>query len=109
MQLSPFPFSITDFTTIEGVVHNGITGNAIWKTLHRDDIRIRLVTYSANYLADHWCSKGHIIFCAEGEMETELENGTKHLLQKGMIYTVGDNSDAHRSFSKDGCTLFIVD
>jgi quercetin dioxygenase-like cupin family protein len=109
MKLSPFPFSITDFSTIEAIIHNGITGHAEWKILYRDDVRIRLVTYSPNYLADHWCSKGHIIFCVEGEMETELENGTKHLLQKGMLYTVGDNSDAHRSFSKDGCTLFIVD
>ncbi len=109
MQLSPFPFSITDFATINGTTYKGITGHAIWKTLHRNDIRIRLVTYSPNYLADHWCNKGHIIFCVDGEMETELENGTKHLLQKGMLYTVGDNSNAHRSFSKDGCTLFIVD
>jgi len=109
MNLSPFPFSITDFSTIESITHSGITGNAIWKTLHRDNIRIRLVVYSPNYLADHWCSKGHIVFCVEGEMETELKNATKHLLQKGMLYTVGDNSDVHRSFSKDGCTLFIVD
>jgi quercetin dioxygenase-like cupin family protein len=109
MNFTSFPFSITDFAPIEAIRHNGVTGHAEWKTLHRDDVRIRLVTYSPNYLADHWCSKGHIIFCVEGEMETELENGTKHLLKKGMLYTVGDNSDAHRSFSKDGCTLFIVD
>lgn len=109
MNFTPFPFSITDFSTIETVIHNGITGHAAWKTLHRDNTRIRLVVYSPNYLADHWCSKGHIIFCVDGEMETELENGTKHLLQKDMLYTVGDNSDAHRSFSKNGCTLFIVD
>jgi hypothetical protein len=23
------------------------------------------------YLADHWCSKGHIILCLEGELRTE--------------------------------------
>ncbi|MBC7588612.1 MAG: DHCW motif cupin fold protein [Chitinophagaceae bacterium] len=109
MQFSTFPFSITDFSTIVATFHNGVNGFASWKTLHRDDVRIRLVVYSPNYLADHWCSKGHIIFCVEGDMQTELKNGSRHQLKKGMIYTVGDNSDAHKTFSKDGCTLFIVD
>jgi hypothetical protein len=109
MQLSPFPFSLTDFRDVEPEVHPGITGIAEWRILTRDDIRIRLVRYSENYLADHWCSKGHIIFCAEGEMITELKDGRKFLLKKGMVYTVGDNSDAHRSFSENGCALFIVD
>jgi quercetin dioxygenase-like cupin family protein len=109
MKLSPFPFTITDFNSIEPEIHKGITGDAEWRILQRDDIRIRLVTYSTGYLADHWCSKGHIIYCVEGEMETELKDGRKFLLQKGMLYTVGDESDAHRSFSEGGCTLFIVD
>lgn len=109
MNLSPFPFSITDFETIEAEIHKGITGSAEWRITKRDNIRIRLVKYSANYLADHWCSKGHIVYCADGEMETELKDGRKFLLKKGMLYTVGDNSDAHRSYSENGCTLFIVD
>jgi len=109
MQLSPFPFSITDFADIIPEIKKGITGAAEWRTIKRDDIRIRLVIYSPGYFADHWCSKGHIIFCVEGEMETELENGSVHFLRKGNMYTVGDNSDAHRSRSASGCTLFIVD
>jgi quercetin dioxygenase-like cupin family protein len=109
MNISNFPFSITDFETIDSVKHSGETGFAIWKTIIKNEYRIRLVTYSENYLADHWCSKGHFIFCVEGEMETELEDGSKHLLKKGMLYSVGDNANAHKSFSKKGCTLFIVD
>lgn len=109
MKFSSFPFSVTDFARIEPVIHQGITGYAEWKIIQRDEVRIRLVTYSPNYLADHWCSKGHIIFCVEGEMETELADGRKHLLTKGLLYTVGDNSDKHRSYSKNGCVLFIVD
>jgi hypothetical protein len=37
------------------------------------EIRVRKVEYSAGYKADHWCKKGHIILCTEGEMETELD------------------------------------
>lgn len=109
MNLSPFPFSITDFSSIKPEVHNGITGLAEWRVMMRDDIRIRLVKYSANYLADHWCSKGHIIYCIEGEMTTELADGGMFVLKEGQVYTVGDDSDAHRSFTEGGCVLFIVD
>lgn len=109
MKFSSFPFSITDFADITPEIKPGITGHAEWKTFFRDEVRIRQVTYSPEYLADHWCSKGHIIYCIEGAMETELANGSKHILEKGLIYTVGDDSDAHRTYSKDGCVLLIVD
>ncbi len=109
MQITGIPFSITDWSQIDAVEHAGVTGTALWKTIYINDVRIRLVEYSANYVADHWCSKGHIIFCTEGEMETEIEDGKKFILKKGMTYTVGDNADAHRSASVKGCTLFIVD
>lgn len=109
MKLSPFPFSITDFSDVTPEIHNGITGTAEWRIIRRDDIRIRQVKYSPGYLADHWCSKGHIIYCIEGSMETELKDGRKYTLEQGQLYTVGDESDAHRSYSAGGCTLFIVD
>lgn len=109
MNILSFPFSITDFKDIEVTEHKGITGLAIWRTFHKNDMRIRQVEYSPNYLADHWCSKGHVIYCIEGEMETELQDGRKYMLRKDMVYTVGDNAEAHRSFSEKGCKLFIVD
>jgi hypothetical protein len=109
MHLSSFPFSTTDWSTIEAVAYNGITGTAVWKTIMRDDIRIRMVEYSAGYVADHWCDKGHIIFCVDGEMVTELKNGNTHTLSKGMMYTVGDHSHEHKTYTENGCTLFIVD
>ena len=74
-----------------------------------DNIRLRMVEYSSDYMADHWCDKGHIIFCIKGEMVTELKDGTKHFLKEGMVYFVGDNADSHRSSTEKGVTLFIVD
>ena len=87
----------------------GETGFATWQVLQLENIRVRIVEYSANYKADHWCKKGHIIHCLEGEMNTELEDGRFKKLSKGMTYFVGDESDAHRSSSTIGCKLFIVD
>lgn len=109
MNIPGFPFTITDIESLAPDIHDGISGTAEWRVMMRDNIRIRIVTYSKNYFADHWCSKGHIIYCVEGEMTTELKDGRKFDLKKGQVYTVGDNSDAHRSFSENGCTLFIVD
>ncbi len=109
MQITGIPFSVTDWTTIEPTIHDGVTGTALWKTVYINDIRIRLVEYTAGYEADHWCLKGHIIFCIEGSMETELKDGRKIVLEKGMMYTVGDDCEAHRSSSVSGCQLFIVD
>ena len=68
-----------------------------------------MVEYSPGYKADHWCSKGHIILCTEGEMDTELNDGRIMKLKKGHCYFVGDDSSEHRSSSRNGCKLFIVD
>ena len=109
MNLSPFPFRTLNWETVPKEEHAGITGKAFWQVVHMNEIRIRLVEYTPEYRADHWCHKGHILYCIEGEMETELEDGKKHILSAGMIYMVGDNSDPHRSYSKGGCKLLIVD
>lgn len=102
-------FETHDWSTIEKVTYNGEKGFALWQTIMMNEIRIRMVEYSAGYVADHWCNKGHIIHCIEGEMETELKDGRRIILKKGMTYHVGDDSNAHRSSSVSGCKLFIVD
>ena len=109
MHITHHPFETTDWSAIAREEHPGVTGTAYWQTVLLAEIRIRMVEYSSGYLADHWCNKGHIIFCIDGEMETELKDGRKFTLKKGMTYQVGDNSDDHRTSSVNGCKLFIVD
>lgn len=106
---SSVKFGITDWNKITEERHDGTTGYAIWKVQRFGDIRVRMVEYSENYLADHWCDKGHIIYCLDGAMTTELKDGRKFELTKGMSYQVGDHSDSHRTHSKGGVKLFIVD
>jgi mannose-6-phosphate isomerase class I len=67
------------------------------------------VEYTPGYLADHWCDKGHILLCMEGQLVTELKDGRSFTLEPGMSYQVADNTDAHRSYTTVGATLFIVD
>lgn len=109
MNINDLPFVITDWQEVERTEHPGDTGVAYWRTQQFGDIRVRIVEYSAGYLADHWCSKGHILFCLEGELGTELEDGKKFTLLPGMSYQVADNAQAHRSSTNIWTKLFIVD
>jgi quercetin dioxygenase-like cupin family protein len=109
MQLDNIPFTVVDWSTIEPTAHPGVTGRAIWRTLHFGDIRVRMVEYTPGYLADHWCEKGHILLCLEGRLETELADGRKFVLTPGVSYQVADHAEPHRSSTSTGAKLFIVD
>jgi len=109
MKMADIPFGTTDWSSIERTEHKGETGVAFWRTQNFGGIRVRMVEYSAGYLADHWCEKGHILFCLEGELHTELKDGRKFLLKPGMSYLVADKAEPHRSFAPTGAKLFIVD
>ena len=102
-------FQTTDWDKIPGIEHKGETGTAYWKTMQFAGLRIRMVEYSKNYKADHWCGKGHVIYCVEGEMDTELADGSVFKLTQGMSYQVSDALSSHRSSSAGGVKLFIVD
>jgi len=109
MQITDLPFGTTNWAEVERTEHTGDTGVAYWRTQNFGDMRVRMVEYSAGYLADHWCSKGHVLFCLEGELDTELEDGRIFTLTPGMSYQVADNAEAHRSSTKVGAKLFVVD
>ena len=109
MFIKNIPFEAVDWTKVKSERHNGESGYADWKVKQYGDIRVRVVEYSPNYRADHWCSKGHIIYCLEGEMITELKDGRLIEMRKGMSYHVEEDSSPHRSYTKNGATLFIVD
>jgi hypothetical protein len=102
-------FQTVNWNLIETITYKGEVGNAFWKTIHFDGLRIRIVEYSEGYLADHWCRKGHIVHCLAGEFVTELESGNKFSLTKGMTYVVSDDLSSHRSFSEGGVKLLIID
>ncbi|MBI3134223.1 MAG: DHCW motif cupin fold protein [Bacteroidetes bacterium] len=103
------PFQTIDWTSIKKTEHKGETGVAHWQTVQLDGLRIRLVEYSGGYLADHWCQKGHIVHCLEGEFISELSSGEKFKLSKGETYVVSDDLSSHRSVSEKGVKLLIVD
>jgi hypothetical protein len=107
--MSHIAFERIDWTTIERVAYKGETGTAFWQTKMFGGLRVRRVEYSENYVANHWCKKGHIVHCLEGEFVSEMENGENFVLTKGMSYVVSDEMSSHKSVAKNGVKLLIID
>jgi hypothetical protein len=103
------PFQTIDWTAIPKVEYKGEMGTAFWQTFQCPGLRIRIVEYSKGYIADHWCQKGHIVHCLDGEFVSEIQDGKKFILTKGSTYVVSDGLSSHRLISKNGVKLMIID
>lgn len=109
MQMTGISFVLTDWTHVERTERKGETGIAYWQIRNFGDVRVRMVEYTPGYRADHWCSKGHVLLCIDGQLYTELRDGRTFMLTPGMSYQVADNAEPHRSSTATGAKLFIVD
>jgi hypothetical protein len=109
MNYKNIPFQTIDWTKIPREEFKGETGMAYWQTIQYRGLRIRIVEYTRGYLADHWCAKGHIVHCLEGEFTAELRDNGHFELSKGMTYIVSDELSSHRSKTATGVKLLIID
>jgi len=109
MRLSGIPFKTTDWSKIEQTEHKGERGFVYWRTQQFGNVRVRMLECTPGYVSDHWCNKGHILFCIEGELHTELQDGRRFKLTPGMSYQVADDEEPHRSYTEIGAKLFVVD
>lgn len=120
-KLNSIPFQNIDWDSIPKTEHKGETGTSFWQTVEFKGLRIRIVEYSEGYTADHWCQKGHIVHCLEGSLVTQMENDNESnnkddienekgiTLSKGNTYVVSDSMSSHRSVSRNGAKLLIID
>ena len=109
MRIESLPFGVLDWSGVEKTVHAGDSGEATWRTRNFGDVRLRMVEYSPGYVANHWCRKGHFLLCLEGELDTELADGRHFKLTPGTMYHVADDAEPHRSSTRMGARLYIVD
>jgi hypothetical protein len=109
MKIDALPFGTVDWSQVEVTTHAGITGEARWRTRHFGDVRVRMLEYTPGYAANHWCSKGHFLLCLEGELETRLADGRTFMLGPGMSYHVADGAEPHRSATRTGARLYVID
>jgi hypothetical protein len=110
MKLSGLPTGVTDWSTLETSSQPGASGTAVIRAREAGDMRLRLVAYSAGYMADHWCHKGHVVLVIAGDITIAHEDGRSFELSAGMAYHVSDNEGSpHRVASREGASVFIVD
>ena len=111
MKLTNMPEAVTDWSRVPATTIRGASGAMQEQAHQRGDVRLRLVEYGPGYLADHWCSKGHIIHVVTGVLAIEHQDGTPAcMLSAGMSWHVADGEGAaHRVRSETGARVFIVD
>ena len=110
MKLADLPSSMTDWSALPSSEHPGESGTAIVRSRQFGEIQLRLVEYSASYVGDHWCHKGHLTFVVSGEMVIEHEDGRALTLPAGTSYHVADDDGPpHRARSERGAMVFVVD
>jgi mannose-6-phosphate isomerase class I len=103
------PIMLTDWDSLPKEIFKGEKGVSYWRTVSLEGIRMRIVEHSEDFTADHWCEKGHIIYCVEGEITIKFKDGTSLYLEKGKSVILPDSSNSHFVTSEKGAELFIVD
>lgn len=109
MKIDNLPFGTVDWSQVELTTHAGTSGEARWRERRFGEVRVRMLEYSPDYVADHWCTKGHFLLCLEGELETQLADGRIFKLTPGMSYHVADGAEPHRSATRNGARLYVID
>jgi quercetin dioxygenase-like cupin family protein len=110
MKLENLPAAAIDWPKFPSSTLLGESGTAITRVRELGNVQLRLVDFSRNYVAGHWCHKGHVMFVVSGQVVIEHKDGPKFTLRAGMSYHVPDEPGSpHRITSKSGASLFIVE
>jgi hypothetical protein len=111
MKLTHMAEGVTDWSQCPVTTIAGASGAAHARACQIGGVQLRIVDYGAGYLADHWCTKGHVIYVISGALAIEHEDDTPAcVLTEGMSWHVGDGEGpAHRVRCEGGARVFIVD
>ncbi len=109
MNISFLPFTITNWEAVPATEHPGASGVARIRVVEAGELRVRIVEYSANYLADHWCTRGHFVHVLEGELIMELEDGRSFTVASGASFQVADEVDPHRGRTIAPAKVLVID
>ena len=110
MKLTNMPEGVADWSRMPATTIRA-AGTANARARQVGDVQLRVVEYAPGYLADHWCSKGHVMYVITGELTIEHQTDQPaYELAAGTTWHVGDNeAPAHRVRSERGATVFILD
>ena len=110
MNIKNIPFTVTDWEQISKEEYPGETGTSFWRVFQSENLRVRMVEYSANFKSDHFCPRGHVLLVLEGELFIRLKNGEEFKMTAGTSFQAGDDeANPHLAYSNTGARVFIVD
>jgi hypothetical protein len=111
MKLTNMPEGVADWPRMPAIRMPGAFGAISARTHQVGEVQLRILEYSPGYLADHWCSKGHIIYVITGTLIIEHQNDRPACaLSAGMSWYVADDvGSPHRVRSDNGAMVFILD
>ena len=109
MKLNSIPFAVIEWDQLTESSQIGATGMSSSRTMQVGDLRVRLVRYSPDYLADHWCDLGHLGHVLEGDVVLELRDGSEYTVTAGMTFQIPSREAPHRVASRGGARVLIVD
>jgi hypothetical protein len=111
MKLINMHESVVDWSETAAIRVPGAAGYSSTRTQHAEDFQLRVVEYAPGYLADHWCSKGPVMYVIVGALAIEhRDDRPACALSAGMSWHVADQEGSpHRVRSDNGATVFIVD
>lgn len=98
-----------DWNTCPTVIVQGAQGTITVSQVEIGEIRIRLAQFSPDYLADHWCVKGHIVQVLDGQLILEHRESETLFLDAGKTFIVGDDAQPHLARSEGGAKVIIID
>lgn len=110
MELSGLPEAVVDWSCTPATRTAGASAGATSRAHRTNGVQLRVVDYDPGYLADHWCSKGHILYVISGSLTIEHRDGKEsYQLAAGMSWQTADDGAPHRVHSIGGAKVFIVD
>ena len=66
MKIQNVPFTVTNWDKVDTVEHKGESGTSLWRIVESGNIRVRIVEYSASFIADHYFKLCHALFVLVG-------------------------------------------
>lgn len=109
MKIVDAPFATTDWSSLPAAELPGETGVAHARTVETGNLRLRMVEFSPNYRADHWCPRGHVVLVQAGALTVELDDGRRFEIGAGESFQDADDDGRHMVHTAAGATVFIVD
>jgi hypothetical protein len=109
VKIEDVPYTSIDWSRLQPAEQPGQTGSVTSRGVEAGNLRVRLLDFGPGYMADHWCERGHVAYVIDGEVVNELSDGTTSVLSAGMSFAVADGKPSHRTFTRTGARVFIVD